>query len=147
MADVVGTDLANLRDLIQKSELRSIEYHEVHARRRDGASVDDSDLDDPQLSINVQNRLDDDSFGIRLVGSVTMPHGDATASIAGEYVLLEGHQPSPRTLQMYINEVGVMTIFPYLREAIATTTSRVFGEAILLPTVQRGEISVEVEEV
>ncbi len=39
-----------------------------------------------------------------------------------------------------------MTIYPYLREAIATITAKVFGEPIHILIVQRGEIAVEVEE-
>lgn len=145
MADIGEADLANIHELIERSELLSIECYEVHARRRDVTGTDDPDVD-AQLSINVQNRLDDDSFGIRLVASTTMQIGDASASVAGEYALLDGYRPSQRTLQMFINEVGVMTVFPYLREAIATTTARVFGEPLLLPTVQRGEICVDVDE-
>ncbi len=75
-----------------------------------------------------------------------MPPGEASASLVGEYELLDGAMPSKRALQNFANEVAVMTIYPYLREAIATITAKVFGEPVHIPIVQRGEIAVEVEE-
>lgn len=146
MSEMTDGELASVRELIEKSELRSIECYEVSARRYDAVPLDDPQGGNGGLSITIQHRLDDDSFGIRLVGSVELKAGEASASIAGEYALLDEFHPSPRTLKMFINEVGVMTILPYFREAIATMTSRVFGEAVLLPTIQRGEITVDLDE-
>lgn len=146
MTTLNETDLENLRELIENSSLRSIECYEVTARRYDLQPDAEVDPEEGQLTIVVQQRADDDSFGVRLVANVTVPIGEATASVAGEYDLLNGYEPSARTRQMFANEVGVMTVFPYLREAISSTTARVFGEPLILPTVQRGEIAIEVDD-
>ena len=146
MSEIPDADLANVRELIENCELRSIECYEILARRHDATKIDGSEERDGQFSVTVQQRSDDESFGVRLVGTANMSIGEATASIAGEYDLLNGCRPSQRTLQLFTNEVGVMTVFPYLREAISTATSRVFGEPLLLPTVERGQITIDVDE-
>lgn len=44
------------------------------------------------------------------------------------------------------NEVGVMTVFPFLRESVSTMSIRVFGQALMLPTIERGQIALDVDE-
>jgi len=146
MTGLSDADIVGVRELIENSQLTAIECYEVSARRHDNARTGDAEEEAGQFSVEVQQRSSPEGFGIRLIGRVTMPSGEASASVAGEYALLNDCQPSQRTRQLFTNEVGVMTVFPYLREAIATTTSRVFGEPLLLPTVQRGEIAVDVDD-
>lgn len=66
-------------------------------------------------------------------------------SVAAEYSLKSDYKPSKRTLQIFCNEVAIMTVFPYLREGMSSITTRVFGEAIYLPVAERGTISVDVD--
>ena len=71
---------------------------------------------------------------------------DSSAQVAGEYQLLNGITPSRRALQLFANEVGVMTVMPYLREAISTITTKVFGAPIHLPLAERGEIALVLDD-
>lgn len=138
-------DVASVHAIIANSELRGIEYYEISAKRAEGAPSATDGPDEAQLSITVQQRHDENSFGVRLVSKVAIELGTVTASVAGEYNLLNGHQPTVRALQLFTNEVGIMTVFPYLREAIATATARVFGQAMQLPIMQRGQVAVDVD--
>lgn len=138
-------DVSSIQDVISHSELRSIEYHELSARRY-SAQPDAEVSDNGTLNIVVQQRSDAESFGVRLNATIVFPIGEATVSVAGEYGLLEGHEVTSRSLQLFANEVAVMTVFPYLREAVASITGRVFQQPLHLPMVKRGEIAVEVTE-
>jgi hypothetical protein len=64
-----------------------------------------------------------------------------------EYKLLHGDQPPQRVVELFANEVAVMTLFPYLREGIASISSKVFGSPITLPVAQRGQLGFDVSEV
>ena len=138
-------DLAEVKAIIANSTLRSVDYYEVSARRNDGATQS-GDSDQGRLTVEVQQRVDDTSFGIRLQATVVLPVGEATASVAGEYDLLNGVAPRRRALQLFANEVAVMTVLPYLREAIATITAKVFGQPVHLPIAERGEIALDVDD-
>lgn len=137
-------DLANVRELISSARLSSVEVYELAARRTDPAAADDVD-DAGTVNIEVQSRVGDSEFGIRLVSTITSPSGEITASIAGEYELDGSANPSPRTIQLFCNEVAIMTIYPYLREAVSSITAKVFGLPLYLPVVERGQISMEVD--
>lgn len=140
---VSDRDLELVRGLIADSNLVAIDFHEVSVRRLSPESVQQGDQGN--FEIEVQTRYEDDSFGVRLNGKVTFPGGEAVVSVAGEYELLNDASPAMRTIQIFANEVAVMNVYPYLREAISTATGKVFGEPILLPIVDRGQISVTLD--
>lgn len=140
---VSDRDLELVRGLIADSNLIAIDFHEVSVRRLSPESVQQGDQGN--FEIEVQTRYEDDSFGVRLNGKVTFPGGEAVVSVAGEYELLNDASPVMRTIQIFANEVAVMNVYPYLREAISTATGKVFGEPILLPIVDRGQISVTLD--
>jgi preprotein translocase subunit SecB len=138
-------DTAAIRFLIEHSELRSIEHYEMSARRYDAPPADDAP-DNGQVNIVVQQRSDADSFGVRLNAKIVIPLGEVEVSVAGEYALLNPAALTPRSLQLFANEVAVMTVFPYLREAVASITGRVFQQQLHLPMISRGQIVVDVNE-
>ncbi len=144
MSDDLSTDdVEAVREIIQGATLKSVEFFEISARRHDELPPDHGE---GRLNIEVQQRVDATSFGVRLNAHIVLPIGEASASVAGEYELADGLEPSDRALRMFTNEVGVMVVSPYLREAVATITSKVFGSPVYLPVVQRGEIALDVPD-
>lgn len=141
--EFVASDFDEVKRIIENSELKSIEHHEISASRS-GFSADAAEPGN--LTIEVQQRFGETDFGIRLNARVVLPIGEATASVAGEYSLTNGITPSRRALQLFANEVAVMTILPFLRESIATVTTKVFGAPVFLPLAERGEIALSVDE-
>lgn len=142
--EVSEQDLEKVRELIGDSRLTAIDYHEVSAKRLSPESVQQGD--EGNFEIEVQTRFGEGSFGVRLNGTLAFSGGEAVASVAGEYELLNDAKPSMRTVQIFANEVGVMTVYPYLRESIGNATAKVFGEPVLLPIVDRGQISVSLDD-
>lgn len=138
-------DVELVKDLIARSELASIDFHEVSAKRFEALSSEGG-ANEGQVSLGFQHRSDDDGFGVRIVGNVTVPAGEVRVTAAVEYSLLEGDQPSQRAVELFANEVAVMTLFPYLREGIASISSKVFGTPVTLPVAQRGQIGFDVSD-
>lgn len=136
-------DLAGVRALIEQSSLRGIFYHELSAARFDVPATE-IDPNNGQMQVGVQYRLDSETFGVRMNGTLRTQIGEARVAVAAEYDLRDGHQPTKRDVLNYANEVAVMSVFPYLRQAFADITLRVFGEAVLLPVAQRGQIGFDV---
>lgn len=135
-------DVVAIRDLIQRSTLKGVEYHEVGARWI-GTREDSAD-DETDVQLELQHRIDEAAFGFRLVGTTASSYGESFATVAVTYDY-EGDQPSLRTLLAFGNEVAVMTLFPYFREAISGITAKVFGNPLLVPVVPRGEIGFDLD--
>ena len=143
---ISGEDLEALQALIKSSNLASIEYYEMMARRYEAPQNEQDVSDQGQLTIGVEQRRDEDSFGVRLNARIVVSIGEAEVSVAGEYALQNPSTLTPRALQLFASEVAVMTVFPYLREAMASLTGRVFHHPLHLPMVSRGEIAVDLIE-
>lgn len=138
-------DISRIQELIASSTLTSIEVHELSARRHE--SPDEAlEADKADAQISIQHRLDGESFGIRMVCEVKLRVGEVRVMTSGEYALTGGFVPTQRDIQLFGNEVAVMTVFPYLRENVSDITSRVFGNPLLLPIAERGQLAFEVEE-
>lgn len=142
MTSAAPDDLAEVRALIDRVSLESVEFHEVSARRFD------SEIEDVNgnFSIEVQIREGSEGFGVRLKCTAEVSAGEAVVSVAGEYSLVDGATPSKRAVRQFVNEVAVMTVLPYLREGMTTITAKVFGSALYIPIIPRGEIAVELDD-
>lgn len=142
--ELSGADTETVHDVIEHTRLSRIDVHELSARRSEPPS-DDVETEG-RLAIRVDQRIGASGFGVRLNVDALFPEGEASAAVAAEYELLDGAAFSSRALQLFTNEVAVMTIYPYLREAVATITGKVLGVPAHLPLIQRGDIKVAVDE-
>lgn len=136
-------DVAAVKDLLERCSLNGIEYHELSAKWT--GTRPEEETSDVDVTINLQHRVADDGFGIRMAGNISVGYGEAQAVIAASYGY-EGEMPEVRTVLAFANEVAVMTLFPYLREALGTITSKVFGDAVLLPILPRGGVGFDLDE-
>jgi len=137
-------DVAAIRDLLNRSTLVGIEYHELAANLAPGDPGDDPEppID---MQLELQHRCSAEDFGFRLIGEVETSFGGARATVAATY-RYEGDVPSRRTLFGFGNEIAVMTIFPYYREAVSSITAKVFGQPILLPVLDRGDVGFDLDD-
>ncbi|MDJ1113806.1 hypothetical protein [Microbacterium dauci] len=142
MSALSDADRDAVMDLINRSQMKAIEYHEISARwtgPREGDGPHDVNAD-----VSPQHRLDDNEFGIRLVANVTTDFGEVLAAVAATYTY-EG-EADLRTVLNFGNEVAIMAAFPYLREAVSSASAKVFGEPILLPVLPRGQVGFDVPD-
>ncbi|GAA1933058.1 hypothetical protein GCM10009689_10750 [Brevibacterium antiquum] len=134
--------LDEVRALVDQVQPESVEFHEVSARRFDSGPVGEGG----EISIEVQIREGSEGFDVRLKATAEVAVGEAVVSVAGEYSVAEGANPSSRTIKQFVNEVAVMTVLPYLREGMATITAKVFGTALYIPIIPRGDIAVKLDD-
>lgn len=139
-----SADIAAIQDLIERSELASVECHELSARWTGNRGERDHEQS-IEMELQLQHRIGDGEFGYRMVGNIETGIGDVTAAVAVTYNL-EGDIPDLRTIFGFGNEVAVMVLFPYYREAVSSITAKVFGQPILLPVATRGTIAFELDD-
>lgn len=141
--ELPSKDVELVKDLLERSELATISFHEVSAKLFDGGAQSDPSPG-AQVSLGLQHRSDPEGFGIRIVADIAVPNGEVRVTAAVDYKLLKGVLPVQRVLELFANEVAIMTLFPYLREGVADISSKVLGAPIMLPIAHRGQIGFDV---
>lgn len=136
--------VAGIQDLIGRSQLEGIEYHEISGRLS-GTDFDTDDALELNMELQLQHRCDAVGFGFRLVGEVTSEIGSVDVTVAATYSYT-GEVPSQRTLFGFGNEVAVMTIFPYFRETVHSISAKVFNKPIVLQPINRGAVGYDLDD-
>ena len=116
---------------------------ELTARRSLESVESDGTAVEPRYTLNAQ--VTDDHLHLRLTLRIDLeaPTGELRAAAMADY-RVEERAAASLTMRLaveYANEVGVMVLLPYLRQAIADLSLRVFGATLLMPILPRGAVS------
>lgn len=133
---------AALIQLVQDTDLQSIEFHELYASRSFGGEYDAEAEGNPNYEMTMQTRTGDSDLGVRLAIRVLTGQGNIRAVVAADYTN-RGQEPDGHVMQRFATEVGVMALVPYARQAVADLSQRVFGQSLLMPVVKREDVRVE----
>ncbi len=136
--------VAAIQELIGRSNLESIEYHEISGKLS-GVEFDTDQPLELDMQLQLQHRCDANDFGFRLVGELTSEIGTVSVTVAATYSY-EGDVPTQRTLFGFGNEVAMMTIFPYFRESVHSISAKVFTKPIVLQPINRGAVGYDLDD-
>ncbi len=93
---------------------------------------------EPEYSLLV--RHEGAEIGVRLRTELRTIMGVLTVDVAVNYAAHQVVEIEPQALADFANDVGVMALLPYIREAIASLSQRVFVRTITMPIYQRGDL-------
>lgn len=99
--------------------------------------------DEIQPTYSLKTFVEPEILVLRLLTQITANVGVIEVDVAIAYRTAEPVQVSEPVLLEFANEVGIMALLPFVREAVADLSTRVFGNAILMPVMQRGELHFE----
>lgn len=140
MPNLTDEQTARLRDLLDRVDLSGIQFHEMTAKLAlDLTSHEESQ--EAKIDLDYQLRATDQDFGVRAVVELNADSGSVRVVVAADYDLNKPGKPDDPTLDLFATEVAMMTLFPYLREGVQTLTGRVFGSPVLLPILNRGDLT------
>ncbi|MFJ4295618.1 hypothetical protein [Curtobacterium sp. NPDC089689] len=135
-----------VQDVVDVSDLIDVSYYELSAAQNDnsapGAPEGDTQLHLAQ-EMSYGTRDDDRGFRVQIRTTIDAPDQGKVVigvSAAWQYSGESAQAISRATMLDFINNVAVMVLLPYIREATSDLTRRVFGSALVLPMIQRGQI-------
>lgn len=135
--------------LVPRVDLESLTFVELSARRElDGAGLVGGDIE-PRYTLKAERSDDLQRFRLVLTIEISVAAGTIVASACAEHTVRgePSEAPSQRLVVESANEVGIMAMIPYLRQAIADLTQRVFGSVLLMPVLARGAIAFPLPDV
>lgn len=126
--------LAALEDLISDAELRAISFLEVSGRRKEARAEGLGEVVDEESSskLRVWRRAEGGQFEVR--GRIEVEGAEASfvADVSAVFDIEALGELDAETEQEFTERVGIMVIYPYLREAVHQSAQRLAVDIPLL---------------
>lgn len=129
------TDAKRLLDL---TELDSIRFNEVSATRREESR-------DTEVDIEIRLRRDEREIEVRCAARVIGEDADYRADASAFFSLDGPVDITDAALAEFVERVGVMTVYPYLRESIHQSAAKLGMPQPTMKLLRPGDIKVSVE--
>lgn len=135
--------VASVERLVEVAELEAIDTYRLVAERDIFARKPDNVEIDPVYKMTIDFRDDASGFRVRLETDIATPLGKISCAVLSDYGLGEARigAETSEAITEFINNVALMHLIPYTRQAIADLTQRVFSAPLLMPMIQRGQIN------
>lgn len=130
--------------LLADVSLTAISTIALSANRVEREGEIDAELTiEPQYKLETGWRSDHAGFRVVLQTEIKAPVGDIRCDVQAEYALQELKMSAipQAAIQDFVNQVALMAVLPFVRQGIADITLRVFEAPLLMPIIQRGEIT------
>lgn len=130
-------------DLLAVVQLDRIRFYEVSAVQDDEGEP--REVSDEPVAVRTAFRGRPDGIDYRVELTLKRPRGEVCVDAAAMYSYQEPVTPSDQALLDFGDNVAMMTLFPYLREAMNDLSSRV-EDPVVLPILPRGALSFRATE-
>jgi len=129
-------EITDTQSLISHAELLDIVTYELQGMRRSDSSYEDPD------SMHVSCRQEEMRTEVRVRHRHVQDDADLLADIAAVYEFDMPVKVLPKVMTEFVERVAIMTIIPFLREAIMTTAVRMGVSVPVLAMVRQGTIKL-----
>ena len=138
--------VANVEEVVDATELRDVVFYRVLAER-----VEDLDPQQPAENeqaapaIRVLERHDATHVEVRCSLTFVGDGGRYEVDAAARYELAEPLEIPPSIMREFVSRVGLMAVYPYLRESLHLSASKLRLEAPVMGLLKAGAIELTAE--
>jgi len=136
----VTTVLSDLAEIASAYRLVEVIAYEHSGRRESPALEAESEQEMSALVRREAGVLE-----TRFRMTVRTRDAEMRSDVGAVFSSSEGHEVAAEAVGEFINQVGIMVVYPYLREGVFTSASRLGVSPPVLDLVRRGEISFSSE--
>ena len=129
--------IADAKQLLALTELDGILYHEVGATRR-------AESRETEVNIDISLRRDERKIEVRCAAEVVGEDADFRTDASAVFSLDGPVEITDAALAEFVERVGVMTVYPYLRESIHQLAAKLEVRRPVMKLLRPGDIKVSV---
>jgi hypothetical protein len=143
-AAAVPLKVESIDDLLILVELTDVVFFEVSAKRAPVNDPGDSDPDGSEghTSIDVAVRLRELGIDVRCISRVLGSGGEYVSDAAAMFTLAKPATIPDEVLAKFVQRVGVMAVYPYLRESITASASKLRLDPPILKLLRSDDIHI-----
>ncbi|MEE2061737.1 hypothetical protein [Rhodococcus artemisiae] len=127
--------VTDARELLDLAELTDIVFYETYARRT-------SDGEDNPLAIQIALRREELVLEIRCRATVAGAGGEYLTDASAVFTLHEPIEAPDTVVAEFVERVGVMSVYPYLRESITQSAAKLGLDRPILKLLRPGDVHV-----
>ncbi|MFZ2177457.1 MAG: hypothetical protein WAW17_26205 [Rhodococcus sp. (in: high G+C Gram-positive bacteria)] len=131
--------VADARELLELTELTDIVFFETGARRN-------PDVEETPLSMQIALRREELLLEVRCRATVSGSGGEYVADASAVFKLHEPIEAADDVITEFVERVGVMSVYPYLRESITQSGAKLGLDRPVLKLLRPGDIHVTVDD-
>ena len=129
--------MADVAELLQLVELKAVTFNEVSAQRTE------TEEESNQFRMDVSSLVgEDDSITVRCRATVEGAGASYVASADGLFSVAERVHIDEPVLLDFVERVGVMAVYPYLRTAISDLSARIGRKTPVLRLLRPGDVKL-----
>ncbi|MDG4667991.1 hypothetical protein [Mycobacterium sp. 236(2023)] len=128
--------VVDVDDLMSLVNLAAVRFNEVSARRTDAEDEPDT------FRLEVSSMLSQDEIVVRCKASVAGAGGEYVAEADGVFSLSDEVDIAEAVLLDFIQRVGIMVVYPYLRIAISDGAARLGVKTPVLRLLRPGDVAL-----
>lgn len=138
-SQVTRRDVAELQDFVNVTEVIGVHFLEVSGKRLQENRGPDWQ---PVFEMSVQHRVNDETFETRFRVAVNAQDADYVADVAVVFALAEPVEPAAAVIVEFVERIAVMAAYPFVREAVASSATRLSAEVPLLGFLRAGQFKL-----
>lgn len=137
----------DVHELVQLLELTDCRCYEISGRRREETQGESREglgqsLANETVALEVKIGSDDTHLEVRLRGSLDRLDVEITADVSCIFTAGEPFKTSTAVRTEFAEKVGVMAVYPYLREAVSDVALRLGAPVPLLSLLRPGQVKL-----
>jgi hypothetical protein len=136
-------------EALQYADLSDIIYYEVSARRLEPStpetsvsSVENSEKEGKAENISILERHDELKMEVRCKLHINTSDVELIVDAASQFSFSEPIEMSASARADFVAKVGIMAVYPYLRESAHAVSSKLRVEPPLISLISSGDVSV-----
>ncbi|GAA1490493.1 hypothetical protein [Brachybacterium sacelli] len=155
--EATGPELQSAEEIVRGPApvLRDVRFFKISAElveaddasSQNETSVGDLTADDDEegadiaVDIGLRTRQSGRLIGVRIEFTASQETWRVSLDVSAEFEANEAFVASEAARVDFADKVGVMTLYPYIRETVGNLTQRTVGTSFLLPTIRQGDVS------
>lgn len=127
-------------ELVWATTLRSVDFHEVAARRR--TSDDPVHDGQPTTEFDVGATRNAELITVRCGVRIATPEAIFTVVAHAVFATVEPVEVDGEVMRQFVEQTGLSTLHPFLREAVRDLSSRIGVSPTLMAVLQPGQLQL-----
>ncbi|GAA1993358.1 SecB-like chaperone SecBL [Isoptericola halotolerans] len=137
-ADSALRRIEDVRELLELADLTQIVTYALSAKRVQNQI---ETMDDAEQELQAQTRYDGKHLEARFALRFHAPNVDYFADIGGIFETPETVELADNVVPEFLSKIGVMAVFPYLREAVSGLGARLGAQVPVIGLLRLGDIT------